>query len=184
MPSERWPSEMAELRRRSRVDGRRVRTRARRRRSAAHWPSQASSGTPRHRSRQPRKRAVHGRRLTMARLAGRVCSGHRLPRGSRRRRLRSPGGGRGSVFVVSRTWPATRSDAFGDDQRRRDERVGQAADLAAEAEVDRAQSPRGRSSVRAGIDGLFAVAGGSGRRFGDGPIHELTPRAGTVLPWN
>jgi NAD(P)-dependent dehydrogenase (short-subunit alcohol dehydrogenase family) len=24
------------------------------------------------------------------------------------------------------------------------------------------------------IDGLFAVAGGSGRRFGDGPIHELT----------
>ena len=24
------------------------------------------------------------------------------------------------------------------------------------------------------IDGLFAVAGGSGRRFGDGPVHELT----------
>jgi NAD(P)-dependent dehydrogenase (short-subunit alcohol dehydrogenase family) len=25
-----------------------------------------------------------------------------------------------------------------------------------------------------GIDGLFAVAGGSGRRFGDGPVHEIT----------
>lgn len=25
-----------------------------------------------------------------------------------------------------------------------------------------------------GIDGLYAVAGGSGRRFGDGPIHEVT----------
>ena len=24
------------------------------------------------------------------------------------------------------------------------------------------------------IDGLFSVAGGSGRRFGDGPIHEVT----------
>ena len=24
------------------------------------------------------------------------------------------------------------------------------------------------------IDGLFAVAGGSGRRFGDGPIHEVS----------
>src|SRR5687767_6969652 len=27
------------------------------------------------------------------------------------------------------------------------------------------------------IDGLFSVAGGSGRRFGDGPIHEMTGEA-------
>lgn len=27
------------------------------------------------------------------------------------------------------------------------------------------------------IDGLFAVAGGSGRRFGDGPLHEMTKEA-------
>ena len=27
------------------------------------------------------------------------------------------------------------------------------------------------------VDGLFNVAGGSGRRFGDGPLHELTPEA-------
>lgn len=30
------------------------------------------------------------------------------------------------------------------------------------------------------IDGLFAVAGGSGRRFGDGPIHKLTPDGWTA----
>jgi NAD(P)-dependent dehydrogenase (short-subunit alcohol dehydrogenase family) len=27
------------------------------------------------------------------------------------------------------------------------------------------------------VDGLFNVAGGSGRRMGDGPLHELTPEA-------
>ena len=42
-----------------------------------------------------------------------------------------------------------------------------------EAEADAAV---GAAVARFGrIDGLFAVAGGSGRRFGDGPIHELTP---------
>ncbi|UHG90010.1 SDR family NAD(P)-dependent oxidoreductase [Spirosoma oryzicola] len=30
-----------------------------------------------------------------------------------------------------------------------------------------------------GFDGLFHVAGGSGRRFGDGPLHEITPEG-----WN
>src|SRR5215218_7162301 len=30
-----------------------------------------------------------------------------------------------------------------------------------------------------GFDGLYHVAGGSGRRFGDGPLHELTPEG-----WN
>lgn len=42
---------------------------------------------------------------------------------------------------------------------------------AAEAGVARAVGALGR------IDGLFAVAGGSGRRLGDGPLHELTPAA-------
>lgn len=47
-----------------------------------------------------------------------------------------------------------------------------AADLANEADADRAV---GAAVTRFGrIDGLFAVAGGSGRKFGDGPIHELT----------
>ena len=32
---------------------------------------------------------------------------------------------------------------------------------------------RGRRALRR-IDGLFSVAGGGGRRFGDGPIHTVT----------
>ena len=47
-----------------------------------------------------------------------------------------------------------------------------AADLTVEADVDRAIAAAVERFAR--IDGLFAVAGGSGRRFGDGPIHELT----------
>ena len=48
-----------------------------------------------------------------------------------------------------------------------------AADLTVEAEVDAAIAAAVTRFGR--IDGLFAVAGGSGRRFGDGPIHELSP---------
>ena len=49
------------------------------------------------------------------------------------------------------------------------------ADLTIEGEADLAV---GACLDRFGrIDGLFAVAGGSGRRFGDGPIHEM-PLAG------
>ena len=47
-----------------------------------------------------------------------------------------------------------------------------AADLTVESEVDEAVATAVERFGR--IDGLFAVAGGSGRRFGDGPIHELT----------
>ena len=47
-----------------------------------------------------------------------------------------------------------------------------AADLTAESEVDQAIAAGVERFGR--IDGLFAVAGGSGRRFGDGPIHQLT----------
>jgi NAD(P)-dependent dehydrogenase (short-subunit alcohol dehydrogenase family) len=47
-----------------------------------------------------------------------------------------------------------------------------AADLTVEADVARAMADAVARFGR--IDGAFAVAGGSGRRFGDGPIHELT----------
>jgi NAD(P)-dependent dehydrogenase (short-subunit alcohol dehydrogenase family) len=47
-----------------------------------------------------------------------------------------------------------------------------AADLTIEADVDQAIAEAVQRFGR--IDGCFAVAGGSGRRFGDGPIHELT----------
>jgi NAD(P)-dependent dehydrogenase (short-subunit alcohol dehydrogenase family) len=47
------------------------------------------------------------------------------------------------------------------------------ADLADATEADDAVTAAVSRFGR--IDGLFAVAGGSGRRFGDGPIHELTP---------
>ncbi|NOY55386.1 MAG: SDR family oxidoreductase [Actinobacteria bacterium] len=45
------------------------------------------------------------------------------------------------------------------------------ADLTIEAEADHAAKACLDRFGR--IDGLFAVAGGSGRRFGDGPIHEM-----------
>ena len=47
-----------------------------------------------------------------------------------------------------------------------------AADLADEAATDAAVAAAVERFGR--IDGCFSVAGGSGRRFGDGPIHELT----------
>ncbi len=42
---------------------------------------------------------------------------------------------------------------------------------AAQAAADTAIERLGR------VDGLFNVAGGSGRRLGDGPLHTLTPEA-------
>ena len=76
-----------------------------------------------------------------------------------------------SVFVISRT---------GDHARDLVDRVTAlggraawaAADLTVETEADAAV---GAALERFGrIDGVFSVAGGSGRAFGDGPIHELT----------
>lgn len=49
------------------------------------------------------------------------------------------------------------------------------ADLRVEAEADGAFEAA--VSFLGGIDGLFAVAGGSGRPFGDGPTHQLTLEA-------
>jgi NAD(P)-dependent dehydrogenase (short-subunit alcohol dehydrogenase family) len=76
------------------------------------------------------------------------------------------------VFVVSRTPEHAR--ALG--ERLGTERAAwAAADLTAEADVDAAVSAAVERFGR--IDGLFSVAGGSGRRFGDGPVHELTAEA-------
>src|SRR5262245_29477480 len=47
------------------------------------------------------------------------------------------------------------------------------ADLAVATEADRAIAAVVQRFDR--IDGVFAVAGGSGRRWGDGRIHELSP---------
>jgi NAD(P)-dependent dehydrogenase (short-subunit alcohol dehydrogenase family) len=49
------------------------------------------------------------------------------------------------------------------------------ADLADEAQAEAAVAAAAERFGR--IDGLFAVAGGSGRRFGDGPAHSLTREA-------
>ncbi len=71
-----------------------------------------------------------------------------------------------SVFVTSRTADHARGLA---------ERLGAAwaqAELTEEAEVGAAVTAAVERFGR--IDGLFSVAGGSGRRFGDGPIHTVT----------
>jgi NAD(P)-dependent dehydrogenase (short-subunit alcohol dehydrogenase family) len=84
------------------------------------------------------------------------------------RRLSTEGA---AVFVVSRT--GDRARALADEVTASGGAAGWAeADLAdadaAEAAVEDAVERFGR------IDGLFAVAGASGRRWGDGPIHELS----------
>lgn len=77
-----------------------------------------------------------------------------------------------SIFVVSRSGDHAQALA----ERLEGDGIAAgwtAADLAVDTEAD---SAVGAAVARFGrIDGLFAVAGGSGRRFGDGPIHELTP---------
>ncbi len=75
-----------------------------------------------------------------------------------------------SVFVVSKT---------GDHARTLADRLEGAAwaeaDLTDEAAVDAAV---GAATDRFGrIDGLFSAVGGSGRRFGDGPVHTVTAEA-------
>jgi NAD(P)-dependent dehydrogenase (short-subunit alcohol dehydrogenase family) len=76
-----------------------------------------------------------------------------------------------SVFVASRT-PA-HADALAARIRSVGGRAdARGADLSREAEADAAVGAC--VDVYGRIDGLFSVAGGSGRRFGDGPIHELT----------
>jgi len=77
-----------------------------------------------------------------------------------------------SIFVVSRSAEHARTLA------ERIEVGGAAAGWATAdlADPTAADAAIGAAVARFGrIDGLFAVAGGSGRRYGDGPIHELTP---------
>ncbi len=77
-----------------------------------------------------------------------------------------------SVFVVSRS--ADHAMALADRLTAIGGKVGwAAADLAADGAADDAVAATVTRFGR--IDGAFAVAGGSGRRFGDGRIHELTP---------
>lgn len=101
----------------------------------------------------------------MNRLAGRVIliTGSTGIAAASARRAAADGA---SVFVVSRTPANARSLA--------DEVGGgwAAADLADEAQVDAAVASAIDRYGR--IDGLFGVAGGSGRRFGDGQVHTLT----------
>jgi NAD(P)-dependent dehydrogenase (short-subunit alcohol dehydrogenase family) len=75
------------------------------------------------------------------------------------------------VFVVSRTADHAQELAT---------RIGEraawaAADLTDQAAVEGALAAAVQRFGR--IDGLFSVAGGSGRRFGDGPIHTITADA-------
>jgi NAD(P)-dependent dehydrogenase (short-subunit alcohol dehydrogenase family) len=104
------------------------------------------------------------------RLRDRIClvTGSTGMAAAGARRLAEEGA---SVFIVSRTADHARSLA--------DELVAAgglaawaAADLTAEADADAAVAAAVARFSR--IDGLFAVAGGSGRRFGDGPIDELS----------
>ena len=109
------------------------------------------------------------------RLRDRIClvTGSTGIAAASARRLAAEGA---SVFVVSRTAEHARSLA---EELTAADGVAAwaAADLTAEAEVEAAVAAAVERFGR--IDGLFAVAGGSGRRFGDGPIHELT-----VEGWN
>ncbi|HEX7473589.1 MAG TPA: SDR family oxidoreductase [Candidatus Limnocylindrales bacterium] len=104
------------------------------------------------------------------RLAGRVClvTGSTGIAGASAVRLAAEGA---SVFVVSRT--AGHAETVGERIRTAGgSAVAYAADLIDEAQVEAAVAACVSSFGR--IDGLLSVAGGSGRRFGDGPIHELT----------
>jgi NAD(P)-dependent dehydrogenase (short-subunit alcohol dehydrogenase family) len=75
-----------------------------------------------------------------------------------------------SVFVVSRSAEHARTLAD-----RLDRGAWAAADLTDEVAVDRAVTAAIDRFGR--IDALFSAAGGSGRRFGDGPVHTVTADA-------
>jgi NAD(P)-dependent dehydrogenase (short-subunit alcohol dehydrogenase family) len=76
-----------------------------------------------------------------------------------------------SVFIVSRT--AAHAESLANEIAAMGGTAGwMAANLTEEEETGRAVAACIERFGR--IDGLFAVAGGSGRRFGDGPIHTVT----------
>ena len=106
----------------------------------------------------------------MARLAGHVClvTGSTGMAAAAAQRIAAEGA---SVFITSRTE---------DHCRGLHDRIVSAGGRAAFAVADlvepgSADRVAGACRTEFGrIDGLFNVAGGSGRRFGDGPIHEMT----------
>ena len=110
------------------------------------------------------------RQRVMERLRDRVCliTGSTGIAAASARRLAREGA---AVFITSRSAEHARSLAEGLVTA-----GGQAgwtaADLTDETDADAAIAAAVARFGR--IDGLFAVAGGSGRRFGDGPIHEST----------
>src|SRR6185295_16484309 len=75
-----------------------------------------------------------------------------------------------AVFVTSRTDGHVRA-LVGSITTNGGRAAGHAADLSDQAQVEAAVGACVAAFGR--IDGLFSVAGGSGRRFGDGPIDEL-----------
>jgi NAD(P)-dependent dehydrogenase (short-subunit alcohol dehydrogenase family) len=104
------------------------------------------------------------------RLAGRVClvTGSTGIAAAATAHLAAEGA---RIFVVSRT--AAHADALVARIRAGGGTAdARAADLTDETEVEAAIVACVDACGR--IDGLLSVAGGSGRRFGDGPIHELT----------
>jgi NAD(P)-dependent dehydrogenase (short-subunit alcohol dehydrogenase family) len=106
----------------------------------------------------------------VSRLRDRVClvTGSTGIAAASARRLAREGA---SVFIVSRT--ADHARTLAEELAADGNRAAWAiADLTVETEVDEAIAAAVERFGR--IDGLFAVAGASGRRFGDGPIHELT----------
>jgi NAD(P)-dependent dehydrogenase (short-subunit alcohol dehydrogenase family) len=109
----------------------------------------------------------------MNRLAGRVCfvTGSTGIAAASAERLAGEGA---SVFIASRSEDHCREivDRIVAAGARAAYRV---ADLADERQVGDAVDACVAAFGR--IDGLFSVAGGSGRRFGDGPIHEVSGNA-------
>ncbi len=77
----------------------------------------------------------------------------------------------GSVLVVSRTEEHA-AELAAEIERSGGRCAAEAADLRDEADVDHAFQAFDRQLGR--LDAVYSVAGISGRRFGDGPVHEAT----------
>ena len=108
--------------------------------------------------------------VSRGRFAGRSClvTGSTGMAASVARAIAAEGG---SVFVVSRT--TAHAEGLASSIAAAGGRAGwRAADLSDEAEVE-AAVVAGRFELGR-IDGVFGAAGISGRRFGDGPLHEAT----------
>ncbi len=110
----------------------------------------------------------------MTRFEGRVClvTGSTGMAASAARAIATEGG---SVFVISRSEDHARELAAGLGENA----AWRAADLTREDEVDAAVAACVERFGR--IDALYEVVGISGRRFGDGPLHEATLTGWTTV---